>query len=154
MAWSGGLRPSGRALRGPGGLQSALRALDPGRPPPRKNLRRHAGLRRDQDRRSAGDRISAVAGDAGGEGSGEGEMRVIANSLRYQASRVPMYSAPLIHNILASQFRKTLVLPRWTWNGGTPVQPAGRVWPALCGGREKYEGALGWPGEKCDRGCA
>jgi hypothetical protein len=81
-------------------------------------------------------------------------MSETANSLRYQASRVPTYSAPLIHNIWASQFRKTLVLPRWTWNGGTPVQPAGRVWPALCGGREKHEGALGWVVEKFDRGCA
>jgi len=24
--------------------------------------------------------------------------------------------------------RKTLVLPRWTWDVRTPVQPAGRVW--------------------------
>jgi hypothetical protein len=81
-------------------------------------------------------------------------MSEIANSLRCQASRVPMYSVPLIHNICAPQFRKTLFLPRWTWNGGTPVQPAGRVSSAFCGGREKHEGALSWIDEKFDRGCA
>jgi hypothetical protein len=81
-------------------------------------------------------------------------MSEIANGLRYQANRVPMCSAPLIHNMWSSQFRKTLVLPRWTWNGGPPVQLAGRAWSAWSGGREKHEGALGWVGEKFDRGCA
>jgi hypothetical protein len=89
-----------------------------------ENPRRHARLRRNQDWRPPRDRIPAFACDAGGQGSGEGEMSEIANSLRYRARRAPICSVPSIHNIRAPLFRKTLVPPRSIWHGGASAQPA------------------------------